>query len=124
MPAKTEPKGGPANIDEYIAGFPAGVQAILQQVRATIRAAAPQAEEIISYRMPAFRQGGVLVYFGGFTHHVGLYPPVGDPELAREASAYAGEKGNLRFRYDQPMPHDLITRIVQERLRQVQAKRR
>jgi uncharacterized protein YdhG (YjbR/CyaY superfamily) len=117
------PDSGKAGVDAYIAGFPAEVQAILQEVRATIRAAAPDADEIISYRMPAYRQGGVLVYFGGFNHHVGLYPPVGDPELAREAAPYAGEKGNLRFPYDQPIPHDLIRRIVAHRAAQQRPRR-
>lgn len=106
-----------SNIDEYIAAFPADVQAILQKVRATIREVAPQATEKISYRMPAFMQDGVLAYFGGFKHHIGFYPPVrGDEKLVREASAYAGEKGNLRFPLDQPVPYDLIRRIVEARL--------
>lgn len=111
----------PRTIDEYIAGFPPEVQPILQQVRATIRAAAPQASERISYQMPAYFQDGVLAYFGGFKKHIGFYPPVdGDAMLVRDAAPYAGEKGNLRFALDQPIPHDLIRRIVEAR---VQAKR-
>ncbi|HEY0916398.1 MAG TPA: DUF1801 domain-containing protein [Solimonas sp.] len=111
----------PQTIDEYIAGFPPEVQPILQQVRATIRAAAPQAEERISYQMPAFFQDGVLAYFGGFKKHIGFYPPVeGDAALLRAAAPYAGEKGNLRFPLDQPIPHELIRRIVEAR---VQARR-
>ncbi len=105
------------NIDEYIAGFPPDVQDLLQKVRATIREAAPQAEERISYQMPAFFQDGVLAYFGGFKQHIGFYPPVsGDTKLVREAAPYAGDKGNLRFAYDQPIPYDLIRRIVEARL--------
>lgn len=111
----------PQTIDEYIAGFPPEVQPILQQVRATIRAAAPRAEERISYQMPAFFQDGVLAYFGGFKKHIGFYPPVeGDAALLRAAAPYAGEKGNLRFPLDQPIPHELIRRIVEAR---VQARR-
>lgn len=107
----------PQTIDEYIAGFPPEVQPILQQVRATIRAAAPQAEERISYQMPAFFQDGVLAYFGGFKKHIGFYPPVeGDAALLRAAAPYAGEKGNLRFPLDQPIPHELIRRIVEARV--------
>jgi uncharacterized protein YdhG (YjbR/CyaY superfamily) len=103
-------------IDEYIAGFPAEVQEILQRVRSTIREAAPDAEEVISYRMPAFKQGGILVYIGAFKSHIGLYPPVSDPELQRESARYAGEKGNLRFPYAEPIPYELIRRIVRQRV--------
>jgi uncharacterized protein YdhG (YjbR/CyaY superfamily) len=109
-------------IDEYIAGFPADVQQILQRIRATIRKAAPEAEEVISYRMPAFKQGGILVYIGAFKSHIGLYPPVSDPELQRESARYAGEKGNLRFPYAEPMPYDLIRRIVLQRVGAQRAK--
>ncbi len=113
----------PQTIDAYIAGFPPEVQPILQQVRATIRAAAPQAEERISYQMPAFFQDGVLAYFGGFKKHIGFYPPVtGDDALLREAAPYAGEKGNLRFPLDRPIPYELIRRIVEARLREKTAK--
>ncbi|AXQ31224.1 hypothetical protein D0B54_22190 [Solimonas sp. K1W22B-7] len=106
-----------SNIDEYIAAFPADVQAILQNIRATIRKAAPQATERISYQMPAFFQDGVLAYYGAFRHHIGFYPPVrGDAGLVRDAAAYAGEKGNLRFPFDQAIPYDLIRRIVEARL--------
>ncbi|MDM4772654.1 iron chaperone [Solimonas sp. SE-A11] len=105
------------DIDAYIACFPAEVQQVLQQVRATIRAAAPQAEERISYQMPAFFQDGVIAYFGGFRKHIGFYPPVeGDAVLLRAAAPYAGEKGNLRFPLDQPIPYELIGRIVEARV--------
>lgn len=113
----------PATVDEYVAGFPAPVQEILQRIRATVKAAAPDAEEVISYRMPAFRQGGILLYVGAFKHHVGIFPPVsGDPELERDLAVYAGEKGNLRLPLDQPIPYALIERIVKLRLRQAAAK--
>jgi uncharacterized protein YdhG (YjbR/CyaY superfamily) len=111
--------GAPATIDDYIAGFALPVQALLQQVRATVRRAAPQAEEVISYRIPALRQQGVLVYFAAFKGHIGFYPPVqGDEALEREAAPWAGEKGNLRFPFDQPIPWDLIERITAHRSRQ------
>ncbi|HEX3140242.1 MAG TPA: DUF1801 domain-containing protein [Rhizobacter sp.] len=106
------------SIDDYIAGFPPEIQAILQKIRATIRQAAPDAEETISYRMPAFRQQGMLVYFAAFKQHIGLYPPVRDEQLQREAAPYAGEKGNLRFPLDQRIPYGLIGRIVKARLRE------
>lgn len=115
----------PQTIDDYIAGFPLEVQPILQQVRATIRAAAPQAEEKISYQMPAFFQDGVLAYFGGFRKHIGFYPPVeGDAALVRAAAPYAGEKGNLRFPLDQPIPYELIRRIVEARVTAKRSLRR
>lgn len=109
----------PQTIDEYIAQFPDDVQPILKKVRDTIRAAAPAATEVISYRMPAFRQHGILVYFAGWKGHVGLYPPIrGDAALLKAVEPYAGPKGNLQFPLDQPMPYKLITRIVKLRVQQ------
>ena len=109
----------PTTIDDYIAPYPPGVRAVLQQVRETVRAAAPQAEEAISYRIPAFRHHGVLVYFAAFKNHIGFYPPVsGDAPLQKALAPFAGEKGNLRFPLDQPLPYELITRIVALRLKQ------
>lgn len=106
----------PATIDDYLAAFPPDVQVVLQQVRLTVRSAAPDACEVISYRMPAFKLGGVLVYFAAFKKHIGFYPPVrGDAELEAAVAPYAGEKGNLRFPLDQPMPFDLIARITRHR---------
>lgn len=106
----------PATVDQYIASFPADVQAVLHAVRATIRQIAPQAEERISYRMPAVFQNGVVVYFGAFKHHLGLFPPVDDPQVRARVAAYAGPKGNLQFPYDQPIPHGLIAEVVKSRL--------
>jgi len=113
----------PTTVDGYIAAFPPEVQRILQRVRQVVREAAPEAREVISYRMPALRQGGVLVYFAAFKRHIGLYPPVrGDAALEEAIAPYAGEKGNLRFPFDEPIPYDLIARIAALRLKQVLAK--
>jgi uncharacterized protein YdhG (YjbR/CyaY superfamily) len=110
-------------IDEYIATFSPEVRAILEEIRRTIGAAAPDAEEAISYRMPTFKQDGVLVHFAAFKNHIGLYPPIrGDAGLEEALSAYAGEKGNLRFPLDRPIPYDLIERIVKHQVRQNLAK--
>jgi uncharacterized protein YdhG (YjbR/CyaY superfamily) len=107
------------NIDEYIAAAPAEVRPILTRIRKTIRAAAPGATEVISYRIPAFKLRGILVYFAAFKSHIGLYPPVsGDASLMKALSPYAGPKGNLKFPLDQPIPYDLIKRIVLLRVKQ------
>lgn len=113
----------PASIDAYIAAFPPEVQVILQEVRRTIRNTAPDAEETISYQIPAFKLNGVLVYFAAFKQHIGFYPPVrGDARLEKAVARYAGEKGNLRFPLDEPMPLALIERIVKLRVKQDSAK--
>jgi uncharacterized protein YdhG (YjbR/CyaY superfamily) len=109
-------------VDEYVAAFPKDVQSILRKVRATVRAAAPQAQEVISYRMPALKAHGVLVYFAAFKKHIGFYPPIrGDAKLEKAAASYAGEKGNLRFPFGEPIPYGLIKRLTQLRARQDRA---
>ena len=109
----------PHSVDAYIATFPPDVQAILRKVRATVVAAAPDAHEIVSYRMPALRQHGVLVYYAAFKNHIGFYPPIkGDARLEQATARYAGEKGNLRFPLDTPIPYALIARIVKARMRE------
>ena len=109
----------PATIGEYIAAFPDDIGKILARIRSTVRDAAPGAEETISYRMPAFRQNGILIYFAAFRHHIGVSPPIhGDARLEKALAKYAGEKGNLRFPLDEPIPYDLIARIVKLRVRQ------
>src|SRR5688572_18348210 len=113
----------PTDIDGYISQFPADVQALLEKVREAISHAAPDAKETISYQMPAFRQHGILVYFAAWKKHVGLYPPIsGDKALEEEVARYAGPKGNLQFPLDEPMPLDLIERIVKLRVKQDSAK--
>jgi uncharacterized protein YdhG (YjbR/CyaY superfamily) len=112
-------KAPPTTIDEYIAASAPKAQPILRKIRRTISAAAPDAEEVISYRMPAFRLHGILVYFAAFKHHIGVFPPVsGDAMLERAIAPYAGPKGNLRFPLDQEMPYALIKRIVLLRVKQ------
>ncbi len=109
----------PATVDEYIATFPPEIGAILQRIREVIRSAAPAAREVISYRMPAFKQHGVLVYFAAFKSHIGLYPPIaGDARLEKAIARYAGEKGNLRFPLAEPIPYGLIARCARLRARQ------
>ena len=115
----------PASIDKYIAAFPPAVRTILRKIRRTIRDAVPDAEELISYRMPAFKLDGVLVYFAAFKNHIGLFPPVrGDASLVRAVKRYAGPKGNLRFPLDEPIPYGLIKRIVKVRAKQNREKAR
>jgi uncharacterized protein YdhG (YjbR/CyaY superfamily) len=113
----------PATIDAYIAGCPSKVQSILHRIRHSVQDIAPEAEEMISYRMPAFRQGSMLIYFAAFKNHIGIFPPVrGDAKLERAVARYSGAKGNLRFPLDEPIPYDLIKRIVKLRLKQATAK--
>ena len=113
----------PQDIDDYISKFPADVQAILQKVRDTIRHAAPEAKETISYMMPAFMQQGILVYFAAWEKHIGLYPPIsGNKTLEKAIAPYAGPRGNLQFPLDEPLPYDLIERIVKLRVKQDNAK--
>ncbi|RBP41489.1 uncharacterized protein YdhG (YjbR/CyaY superfamily) [Roseimicrobium gellanilyticum] len=109
------PRGPKVNsIDEYIAEFSPEVQAILQEIRSTIQKAVPDAEEKISYQIPAFTLGGkVFIFFAAFKKHLGLYPPMkGDAKLEKETARYAGEKGNLQFPLSEPIPYALISRIA------------
>ena len=111
------------DIDEYISKFPAEIQAILQEVRETIRRAAPEAKETISYMMPAFKQHGILVYFAAWAKHIGMYPPIsGNKTLENAIARYAGPKGNLQFPLAEPIPYDLIERIATLRVKQDTAK--
>lgn|SRR5262249_59132868 len=109
----------PGTIEDYIASFPPDVRSILERIRLTIREAAPQAEEKISYKMPAFTLDGDLIYFAAFKEHIGIYPPVqGDEKLDKELSRYRGEKGNLKFPLDEPIPYELIRRVVRFRVKE------
>ena len=112
-------QSAPKNIDEYIACFPKDVQAILEKIRATIRKAAPDAEEKISYQMPTFALKGNLVHFAAWKEHIGFYPaPTGIEAFKTELSAYEGAKGSVQFPLDRPIPYDLIGRIVESRVKE------
>lgn len=113
-------------MDEYMAACPAEVQAILQKVRVTIRKAAPDAEEKISYQMPTFTLHGIyLIYFAAYKKHIGLYPaPIGNPEFKEALAAYESGKGTLKFPLDKPMPPDLIRRVVKFRAKEILEKNR
>ncbi|MES2448371.1 MAG: DUF1801 domain-containing protein [Bacteroidota bacterium] len=106
------------SIDEYILGFPIPTQEILKQIRATIKIAAPGAEECISYAMPAFKLNGKpLVYFAGYKNHIGFYAtPTGHEAFEKELSIYKQGKGSVQFPINKPMPLDLITRITKFRV--------
>ena len=111
-------KSGFNSIDEYIATFPQDVQKILEEVRAVIKAAAPKAEEKISYQIPTFTlNGGNLIHFAAFKNHIGFYPtPNGIEAFQKELSVYKGAKGSIQFPKDKPMPLKLVRKIVKYRV--------
>src|SRR2546429_8875026 len=113
-------------IDEYIETFPKEVQPILEKVRQTIRKAAPNAVETISYQMPTFKLNGKgLVYFAAFKNHIGFYPiPSGIEAFEEELSQYKLGKGSVQFPIDKPIPYDLVRRIVRFRARENQERKR
>jgi uncharacterized protein YdhG (YjbR/CyaY superfamily) len=112
------------NIDEYIAGFPEDIQSKLQQLRKAIKKAAPQAQETISYGMPAFKLNGVLVYFAAFKNHIGFFPTSSGVEaFKKELTPYAISKGTIRFPLDKPIPFDLVEKVVKFRLNEVSIKK-
>jgi uncharacterized protein YdhG (YjbR/CyaY superfamily) len=122
-------KTPPTTIDEYIALFPKDIQAILEKIRATIKKAAPAAQETINYQMPTFTLHGNLVHFAAFKSHIGFYPtPSGIENFKKELSSYEGAKGSVRFPLDKPIPYALIGKIVKfrvkETLEKVEAKRK
>jgi uncharacterized protein YdhG (YjbR/CyaY superfamily) len=105
------------SIDEYIAACPEEVQSILQELRAAIRASAPQAEEKISYQMPTFFMNGNLVHFAAHKNHIGFYPtPSGILAFKQELSIYESAKGSVQFPLNQPIPLELVRRIVEFRV--------
>ena len=106
-------------IDAYIANAPKDIQVILEKVRATIRKAAPKAEETINYGIPTFTLEGNLVHFAGFKNHIGFYPtPSGIEKFKKELSAYEGAKGSVKFPLDKPIPYALISKIVKFRVKE------
>ena len=122
-------KKSPQNVDEYIAGFPEDVKAKLEMLRATIRQAAPDAQEKISYQMPTFFLEGNLVHFAAYKNHIGFYPsPSGIEHFKERLSVYKGAKGSVQFPLDKPIPFELVGEItafrVQENLAKASAKRK
>ena len=108
-----------ATINEYIADFPESTQLILEELRTTIRKAAPDAQESINYGIPTFILNGNLVHFGGFKSHIGFYPaPSGIEAFKKELSIYDGAKGSIKFPIDKPLPLGLITKIVKFRVKE------
>jgi uncharacterized protein YdhG (YjbR/CyaY superfamily) len=110
-------------VDAYIAHFPPAVRARLTKIRRAVHAAAPRASEGMSYRIPAYRQHNIIVYFAGFQKHIGMFPPVrGDARLEKAVARYAGPKGNLKFPHDAPFPLPLIARIARHQAKQDAAR--
>lgn len=119
-----KPSTTPVTIVDYIATFPSDVQAILQKIRTTVAKAVPNAQEKISYRMPAFELDGIVIYFAAFKKHIGVFPPVRDAKLKKEVVRYAGPKGNLQFPLTERIPYALIGRIAKAHARQNAARTR
>lgn len=110
-------------VDNYIASFPAETREVLELMRSTIKEAAPEAVEIMNYGIPTLTLHGNLVHFGGFKKHVGFYPaPSGIKAFQEELSVYKGAKGSIQFPLEQPLPLDLIKRIVKFRVEENVAK--
>ena len=113
----------PVDFDDYASRFRGEVRERLEQMRATIKKAAPDAEETISYAMPAFKLNGPLVYFAAFANHIGLYAtPTGHEEFKEDLARYRSGKGSVQFPLDEPLPLKLITRIVKFRAAENLAK--
>ena len=110
-------KISPPNVDLYIAGFPQNTQELLIQLRDTIKKNAPEAEEVISYQMPAYKFHGMLAYFAGYKNHIGFYPTgSGIETFQNKLTGYKTSKGTIQFQLDQPLPLDLISEIIQFRV--------
>ena len=109
----------PKSFEEYFFRFPAEVQVKLEELRQTISKAAPGAEEVISYKMPAFKYHGMLVYFAAYKNHIGFYAtPTGHTAFKKELSVYKEGKGSVQFPLDQPLPLGLVSRIVKFRVKE------
>ncbi len=105
-----------ASVDEYISGFPEDVQKYLAEMRSAIKKTVPEAEETISYSMPAYKLNGILIYFAAFKNHIGFYPTSSAiMEFKKELSPYKSAKGSVQFPLGKPLPLDLITKIVRFR---------
>lgn len=109
----------PNSVKEYIESFPKATQTLLKQIRAAIKKAAPLAEEIISYQMPAYKNNGMLVYFAAYKTHIGFYPTAsGIAAFKKELAIYKTSKGAVQFPIDAKLPLDLITKIVKYRVKE------
>jgi uncharacterized protein YdhG (YjbR/CyaY superfamily) len=113
----------PETVDQYIAAFPADVKKRMQQLRKTIKAGAPNADELISYQMPGYKYFGMLVYFAAYKNHIGFYPGAGGLlEFYKELSSFKSAKGSVQFPHDRPIPYDIISKIVKFRVKQNEEK--
>jgi uncharacterized protein YdhG (YjbR/CyaY superfamily) len=113
------PKSKIKTVDEYLATFPKNIRDILEGLRKAIKKSAPEAEEVISYQMPAFKLKGILLYYAAWKEHIGFYPTSSATvTFKKELSAYEVSKGTVRFPIDQPLPIDLITKIVKFRVQE------
>ena len=113
----------PETVDQYIAAFPADVKKRMQQLRKTIKAGAPNADELISYQMPGYKYFGMLVYFAAYKNHIGFYPGAGGLlEFYKELSSFKSAKGSVQFPHDRPIPFDIISKIVKFRVKQNEEK--
>ena len=116
-------KAAPAkNVDEYVAAQPKAVQLILNKFRSTIKAAAPGAEEVISYQMPAYKYNGMLVFFAAWKTHIGLYPAGAMKTFEKELEGYERSKGTIKFPLDKRIPYGLISKIVKFRVKENEMK--
>jgi len=114
-----------ATVDEYLAAVPPAVRPILEEIRALVKRTVPDAQETISYQMPAFRRKRVFFFYAAFKKHIGIYPPLSSDEaLVQELLPYRGEKGNLKFPLDQPIPYELIARVAAALAQQAQQQAR
>jgi uncharacterized protein YdhG (YjbR/CyaY superfamily) len=105
-------------VDEYVSTFPASTQTILKTIRKTVKEAAPGAEELISYNMPAYKMNGILVYYAAYKNHIGFYPTsLGIKAFQKELSDYLWAKGSVQFPIDKPLPLPLISKIVKSRVK-------
>ncbi|MCW4028592.1 MAG: DUF1801 domain-containing protein [Candidatus Bathyarchaeota archaeon] len=112
-------KAAPKTIDEYIAAYPKNIQTILEQLREAIKEAAPEAQETISYQMPAFKQDHVLVWFAAFKNHIGFFPTANTIEVFKKRLApYQTSKGTVRFPLEEPIPFELVKDMVRFRVKE------
>jgi uncharacterized protein YdhG (YjbR/CyaY superfamily) len=113
-------KTAPVNtVKGYLSSFPLPVKALLEKIRNVITSSAPDAEEVLSYRMPAYKYHGMLVYFAAHTHHIGFYPFTSAIQaFKKDLSPYEGAKGSVKFPFDKPLPLELISKIVKFRVKE------